>query len=190
MKKLFAILLALGGVGMSQLAQAETYPNTTVEVVLAGLENAHEATPPAFLNYYKDEGIQPRGALFAPPVVPHSVTGMQVSKNTNRCLECHSPDMADFTGATPPSKTHFYSRSDELSQEVSPRRYFCLQCHVPQTDAKPITEQTYVPPKGFDPKAASQPLPQVTKTPEFEALWKADQEKYKHSSDPYLNQHH
>jgi cytochrome c-type protein NapB len=32
---------------------------------------------------------------------------------------------------------------------VAPRRYFCLQCHVPQTDAAPIVENTFTPSKGF-----------------------------------------
>ncbi|WP_175463882.1 nitrate reductase cytochrome c-type subunit, partial [Vibrio cholerae] len=26
---------------------------------------------------------------------------------------------------------------------VSPRRYFCLQCHVPQADAKPLVENDF-----------------------------------------------
>ena len=24
-----------------------------------------------------------------PPMIPHSVDGYQISKNTNRCLQCH-----------------------------------------------------------------------------------------------------
>ncbi|MCB1961304.1 MAG: nitrate reductase cytochrome c-type subunit, partial [Rhodocyclaceae bacterium] len=26
---------------------------------------------------------------------------------------------------------------------ISPRRYFCNQCHVPQFDAKPLVENTF-----------------------------------------------
>ncbi|BAN97353.1 hypothetical protein E05_25870 [Plautia stali symbiont] len=36
-----------------------------------------------------------------------------------------------------------------MSSTVSPRRYFCLQCHVPQTDAKPVVENTFKPADGF-----------------------------------------
>ena len=28
--------------------------------------------------------------------------------------------------------------------DVSPRRYFCTQCHVEQTDAQPLVENTFV----------------------------------------------
>ncbi|MGD8350279.1 MAG: nitrate reductase cytochrome c-type subunit, partial [Gammaproteobacteria bacterium] len=27
--------------------------------------------------------------------------------------------------------------------DVSPRRYFCLQCHIEQTDAEPLIENTF-----------------------------------------------
>ena len=187
MKKMLAILATL--LGLSLMTHAETYPNTNIEVVKKGVENAHEAIDPAMERYRKDSGIQGRDMLFAPPVVPHSVKGMQVSKNTNRCLECHNPKAAEFTGATVPSKTHFYDRDDKLSDQVSPRRYFCLQCHVPQTDAKPITEQRYQPTPGYDPMA-DQPLPQVTKTPEYKQIFEDTQKEYGHSSDKYLHNHH
>ena len=29
--------------------------------------------------------------------------------------------------------------------DVSPRRYFCLQCHVTQADAAPLVENTFEP---------------------------------------------
>ena len=33
------------------------------------------------------------------------------------------------------SVTHFQDREGQTLGAVSPRRYFCTQCHVPQTDA-------------------------------------------------------
>lgn len=187
MKKIVAIMVAL--FGCSTMSHAEVYPNTNVEVVEKGVENAHEATKPEWQNYRKDTPIQPRDMLFAPPVVPHSVKGMQVSKNTNRCLECHNAEAAKFTGATAPSKTHYYDRAGNLGEQVSPRRYFCLQCHVPQTNAKPITEQNYKSTPGYDPKA-DQPLPQVTNTPEYKEMFEETLKDFSHSSDKYLHEHH
>jgi cytochrome c-type protein NapB len=29
--------------------------------------------------------------------------------------------------------------------DISPRRYFCMQCHVPQTDAKPLVDNVFTP---------------------------------------------
>ena len=40
--------------------------------------------------------------------------------------------------APPVSVTHYMDRDDQFLAEVSSRRYFCLQCHVVQTDAEPL----------------------------------------------------
>jgi cytochrome c-type protein NapB len=34
------------------------------------------------------------------------------------------------------SVTHYQDREGTMRNEISPRRYFCTQCHVVQTDAK------------------------------------------------------
>ena len=41
------------------------------------------------------------------------------------------------------SVTHFRTREGAELDNISPRRYFCTQCHVPQTDAKPLVENTF-----------------------------------------------
>ncbi len=38
----------------------------------------------------------------------------------------------EFSQATPVSSTHYMDRSGKVLGEVSTRRYFCVQCHVPQ----------------------------------------------------------
>ena len=47
------------------------------------------------------------------------------------------------SGATKVSVTHFRAREGQELDNVSPRRYFCTQCHVAQTDAKPLVENTF-----------------------------------------------
>ena len=47
------------------------------------------------------------------------------------------------TGATKVSLTHFKDRDGRELSNISPRRYFCTQCHVPQTDAKPLVDNTF-----------------------------------------------
>ncbi|CNH03679.1 nitrate reductase cytochrome c-type subunit [Yersinia pekkanenii] len=84
-----------------------------------------------------------------PPLIPHSVDGYQISKNTNRCLQCHGVEHYRTTGAPRVSPTHFIDRDGKVSSDVSPRRYFCLQCHVPQTDAAPIVGNSFQPAPGF-----------------------------------------
>ena len=72
-----------------------------------------------------------------------------MSLNVNKCLACHSWKNADEMGATKVSVTHFISRDNEVLSDISPRRYFCLQCHVPQKDAKPLVENTFKPVKSL-----------------------------------------
>ncbi len=42
------------------------------------------------------------------------------------------------------SITHFMNRDNQFLASVSPRRFFCTQCHVPQTESKPLVENTFV----------------------------------------------
>ena len=35
-------------------------------------------------------------------------------------------------------------RDNNVLADVSPRRYFCTQCHVPQADAKPLVGNSFV----------------------------------------------
>lgn len=42
------------------------------------------------------------------------------------------------------SVTHFMDREGQTLATVSPRRYFCTQCHVTQTDAKLLVTNDFV----------------------------------------------
>jgi cytochrome c-type protein NapB len=93
----------------------------------------------------KDSDPIPRNFQKQPPLIPHSIQGYEVSKNFNKCMDCHSKDRAEATGATKVAKSHYLTRDDDKLKNISPRRYFCMQCHVPQFDAKPLVENTYKP---------------------------------------------
>jgi cytochrome c-type protein NapB len=84
-----------------------------------------------------------------PPMIPHNVDGYQISKNTNRCLQCHGVEHYRTTGAPRISPTHFMDANGKVLGEVAPRRYFCLQCHVPQSDAPPIVGNSFQAAPGF-----------------------------------------
>ena len=53
------------------------------------------------------------------------------------------------TGATKISLTHFRTRDGVEMSSVSPLRYFCNQCHVPQSEAKPLIGNTFKPGAGL-----------------------------------------
>ncbi|DAB40518.1 MAG TPA: hypothetical protein CFH81_04575 [Sulfurovum sp. UBA12169] len=49
-----------------------------------------------------------RAYMNAPPMVPHSIEGMEpITKENNQCLGCHMPEVATGIGATPLPVTHF-----------------------------------------------------------------------------------
>jgi cytochrome c-type protein NapB len=93
----------------------------------------------------RDKESIPRNFQKQPPLIPHSVKGYNITQNFNKCMDCHSKERAEETGATKVAKSHYLDREDKKLTNISPRRYFCMQCHVPQFDAKPLVENTYKP---------------------------------------------
>jgi cytochrome c-type protein NapB len=79
---------------------------------------------------------QPRNYPEQPPVIPHSTVGYEVSIHANKCLSCHARSRTGESQAPMISVTHFSDRDGQFLATVSPRRYFCTQCHVPQHDVK------------------------------------------------------
>lgn len=85
-----------------------------------------------------------RNYTMQPPTIPHKIDGYQLDKDFNRCMFCHARTKTEETGAIPVSITHYMDRDNNVLAEVSPRRYFCTQCHVPQADAKPLVGNSFV----------------------------------------------
>ena len=79
-----------------------------------------------------------------PPLIPHKIDGYQVDLNSNKCLECHQRTAVEVSGAPMVSVTHYMSRDNQVLAEVSPRRYFCTQCHVTQHETRPLVKNTFV----------------------------------------------
>ena len=79
-----------------------------------------------------------------PPTIPHSIRDYRVDLRSNRCLTCHSRRTAEAAQAPMVSVTHFMDRDGQFLAAVSSRRYFCMQCHVPQFEARPLVENEFV----------------------------------------------
>lgn len=71
----------------------------------------------------------------APPFVPHSISGLKVTRDRNDCVSCHGSGVEMSPGhvATRIPSSHF----DGNELEVAGRRYNCLQCHVIQSGEEP-----------------------------------------------------
>lgn len=87
---------------------------------------------------------QGRNYPMQPPVIPHTIRNYEVNLNTNKCMSCHSRQRTEESQAPMVSVTHYMDRDGNFLAEVSPRRYFCNQCHVPQLDAKPLVDNYFV----------------------------------------------
>jgi nitrate reductase (cytochrome), electron transfer subunit len=72
-----------------------------------------------------------------PPVIPHSIDGYQIDINGNKCLSCHARARTAESQAPMVSITHFMDRDGQFLASVSPRRFFCTECHVPQSVVNP-----------------------------------------------------
>ncbi|MCD0420253.1 nitrate reductase cytochrome c-type subunit [Rubrivivax sp. JA1024] len=79
-----------------------------------------------------------------PPVIPHSTDGYQIDLNSNKCLSCHARARTGESRAPMLSITHFMDREGQFLATVSPRRYFCTQCHVPQHVVRAPVENDFI----------------------------------------------
>ena len=100
-------------------------------------------TPP-LVNAENDDRKRVRSYAMQPPTIPHKTDNYQVDKNANRCMTCHARTRVGETQATPISLTHYIDRDGNFLADVSPRRYFCEQCHVVQMDgASPAVKNRF-----------------------------------------------
>jgi len=102
-----------------------------------------EAKPPLLFPTENKDVIRGRAYAQQPPTIPHKIDGYQVDRNANRCVGCHSRTRIEETRAIPIPATHYMDRDGTLRGDISPRRYFCTQCHVPQDEVKPLVDNAY-----------------------------------------------
>lgn len=139
-KTLTAAAIAAFLVGTAALAQIASQPPQ-----LIGPQPPMQAIPAAPLpKWVVDDVRQMRAFPDQPPLIPHSIEGYQLSVNANRCLTCHKREFTLGSGAPMISVTHYMTRDGQMLADVSPRRYFCTACHVPQADIRPLVENRFI----------------------------------------------
>jgi cytochrome c-type protein NapB len=131
-------LLALGATAALAQMSVEIVPPLT-----GGVQPMEEAPAGSIPKWTVDDIRKMRAYPDQPPVIPHSIEGYQLSVNTNRCLSCHKREFTEGSGAPMISVTHYMTRQGQMLADVSPRRYFCTACHVPQADTAPLVENTF-----------------------------------------------
>lgn len=125
-----------------------------------GLKSLRGETPlteepkaPELKDPLPDHKPEARNYLHQPPLIPHTVRDYKITATHNKCMECHSWQRYREFGAVKISLTHFKDRSGTDTATVSPLRYFCNQCHVPQADAKPLVRNNFKPIEALAPSA-------------------------------------
>ncbi|MEJ5988482.1 nitrate reductase cytochrome c-type subunit [Ramlibacter sp. PS3R-8] len=140
MTHLRKLLPLLGLVAVLAWAQ----PATKLQDAARGPAAVPDTTrPPMLGNAVNDDVRRPRNYDTQPPTIPHRVDGYQVDRNFNKCLDCHARGKASFSQAIPVSATHYFDRSGKELPHISTRRYFCMQCHVPQDSVPPIVGNSF-----------------------------------------------
>lgn len=138
-----AILVAVLAIAAGSAAFAQM----TADIVppLTGSDQPMEDVPAGPIPKWTVDDIRKMRAYpDQPPVIPHSIEGYQLSVNTNRCLSCHKREFTEGSGAPMISVTHYMTREGQMLADVSPRRYFCTACHVPQADTPPLVGNNFI----------------------------------------------
>jgi len=138
------IALAVGvfAIGLAEWGHAADAQPVKLQALRGGTP-LDQDNPPMASHQERDSAPKERDFVQQPPLIPHTTAGYQITKNINKCMDCHAWQKTKASGATKVSVTHFRTREGTELDNISPRRYFCNQCHVPQTDAKPLVDNTF-----------------------------------------------
>ncbi len=89
------------------------------------------------------EGGIKRNFKLQPPMIPHTIDKYQITLKNNGCMKCHSEKAYKKEKAPKVGDSHYVDRDGKTLKQVSSRRYFCNQCHAPQTKDNPLVENTF-----------------------------------------------
>lgn len=122
--------VTLAGVGLAQeLRPVKSLRESGLTDLSPAPDVLKQSTPSeGFVRAYRQQ----------PPLIPHKVDGYQVSIDNNQCMSCHDWPGNTRVNAPKISETHYVDRQGVRLDKVAGTRYFCTQCHVPQTDTKPL----------------------------------------------------
>lgn len=130
-------------VGVTFTAQSASVPDEKIATLRETPLNV-EPTPPAMQKVRNTDIKEVRNYPMQPPVIPHKIDGYQIDLKVNKCMSCHARKRTGDSQAPMVSVTHYMDRENNFLAELSPRRYFCTQCHEPQLDAKLLVENDFV----------------------------------------------
>jgi nitrate reductase (cytochrome), electron transfer subunit len=140
MKNLIMVIISLSLLILSFTLTAQAEEIATLR---DGTAISEQKKPNAIPKIVNTDILHARNYPMQPPLIPHKVRDYQIDLEANKCLSCHSRIRTEDSQAPMVSVTHFMDRDGNFLAEVSPRRYFCNQCHIPQADIKALVGNTF-----------------------------------------------
>jgi len=96
--------------------------------------------------------VLPRAYPGAPPQIPHDIADfLPITAQNNMCVACHDQpgqwgQKLEAGMATPMPASHYTDQRNapsKVTDHLINTRFNCNQCHVPQTDAPALVENTF-----------------------------------------------
>lgn len=130
---ILAVMLLTFGPVSAQEGITSLRGNTALDDGAAAVDIHRPNTGKMFSRNYRQQ----------PPLVPHKVDKYQIDLKANQCMGCHDWPQNVQQNAPKISETHYMSPTGVRLNKVSPSRWFCNQCHVPQVQANALVPNTF-----------------------------------------------
>ena len=140
--KLLHFLVLATGLALSFSAGAQT--NEPIAKVRGTTPIPEEGEAPRMMPEVNKDLRQVRNYPEQAPVIPHETENYRIDLRSNKCLSCHARARTGESQAPMVSVTHFMDAEGQFRASVTPRRYFCTQCHVPQHEVGEVVKNTFV----------------------------------------------
>ena len=143
MKRLIPLLPT--GLAIILLSMAPTGLATADEIssLRGPLALEEQKSPPPVFKLKLDLEKFERNFKTQPPLIPHKVEKYRINLKVNRCIKCHGKATYKEEESPMIGVSHYKDDTGKEGKKINMGRYFCTQCHVPQTDAKPLVSNTF-----------------------------------------------
>ncbi|HRK23612.1 MAG TPA: nitrate reductase cytochrome c-type subunit [Beijerinckiaceae bacterium] len=126
--------ISVAGTGLAQDSRTKALREANLTDTTPAPDILKQSTPAeGFSRAYRQQ----------PPLIPHKVDTYQVTAENNQCMSCHDWPGNTRVNAPKISETHYVDRQGVRLDKVAGTRYFCMQCHVPQADTKPLVGNSF-----------------------------------------------
>lgn len=119
-------------------------------------ESVFSVPTPKVYHYPETQPMQskplPRAYPGAPPQIPHDIYDfLPITADSNMCVACHAQpgewgkkrEKGAPTPIPPSHYTDLRNAPGKVTDHLIEARYNCNQCHVPQTDAPPLVQNSF-----------------------------------------------